>query len=188
MTGTLSSVATRRQFSIYGVEFHKHRDAVGQSRHSAVRVALWDTEHRAPTKSWGGYYRQWVIRTLRSVVPPGSRVLEIGCGTGDVLAALEPSEGTGVDHSAEAIRLGTHRHAHLHFECADAQSWDGQGRRFDYVILSDLLNDVWDVQRVLERVRTCCHDRTRVVINVHSHLWRWPLGLARRLRLARATV
>jgi SAM-dependent methyltransferase len=133
----------------------------------------------------GGYYRNWVLRTLRNVVPPGSRVLEIGCGAGDTLAALNPSEGTGVDHSAEAIRLGRQRHSHLRFECANAEAWDAQGRQFDYVILSDLLNDVWDVQLVLERVRACCHDRTRVVINVHSHLWRWPLGIARRLRFAR---
>jgi SAM-dependent methyltransferase len=160
-----------------------HADGYGE--HSAARLALWDLVHRTPIKSWGRYYHRWVRRTLCGAVPRGSRVLEIGCGTGDLLAALDPSEGTGVDFSHEAIRRAALRHPQLRFECADAHAWNGRGRQFDYVILSDLLNDVWDVQLVLERVRACCHNRTRLIINVHSHLWRWPLGLARQLRLAR---
>ena len=33
---------------------------------------------------------------LRFLVPESARVLEIGCGTGDTLAALKPCHGVGV--------------------------------------------------------------------------------------------
>ena len=40
----------------------------------------------------------------------GARVLELGCGTGELLADLKPSFGVGVDFSQDRRRLGT-RHA-----------------------------------------------------------------------------
>ena len=40
---------------------------------------------------------------MRFLIPPGKRVLELGCGRGDLLAALKPSYGVGVDFGAETI-------------------------------------------------------------------------------------
>ena len=40
---------------------------------------------------------------MQFLIPPGKRVLELGCGRGDLLAALEPSYGVGVDFSARTI-------------------------------------------------------------------------------------
>ena len=40
---------------------------------------------------------------MRFLIPPGKRVLELGCGSGHLLAALEPSYGVGVDFSAKTI-------------------------------------------------------------------------------------
>ena len=34
---------------------------------------------------------------MRFLVPKGSRILDLGCGTGELLASLEPSHGVGVD-------------------------------------------------------------------------------------------
>lgn len=36
---------------------------------------------------------------MRFLIPPGKRVLELGCGSGHMLAALQPSYGVGVDFS-----------------------------------------------------------------------------------------
>ena len=50
------------------------------------------------------YYR--LIESLhRFLIPPGASVLEIGCGAGDLLAALAPARGVGVDVSAKMIDL-----------------------------------------------------------------------------------
>jgi hypothetical protein len=44
---------------------------------------------------------------------------------------------------------------------------------FDVIILSDLLNDLWDVQATFVHIRRYCHARTRIVFNVQSHLWEY---------------
>src|SRR5262249_39936417 len=59
---------------------------------------------------------------------------------------------------------------------------------FDTVVLSDLVNDLWDVQAVLERVRALCRPSTRVVLNTYSRLWEGPLRFAETLGLARPVL
>ena len=53
---------------------------------------------------------------------------------------------------------------------------------FDVIILSDLVNDLWDVQRVFEQIKPLCTPRTRIIINFYSRLWQAPLSLARKFK------
>ena len=55
---------------------------------------------------------------------------------------------------------------------------------FDFIVLSDLVNDLWDVQRVLEGLAPVVGPRTRIVLNYFSHLWELPLRAAARLGAA----
>ena len=55
---------------------------------------------------------------------------------------------------------------------------------FDVIILSDLVNDLWDVQGVFEQVRALCDSHTRLILNFYSGLWHFPLSVAQRLNLA----
>ena len=43
-------------------------------------------------------------------VAPGQRVLELGCGPGDLLAAVQPTWGVGVDFSPAMIEQARQRH------------------------------------------------------------------------------
>jgi SAM-dependent methyltransferase len=150
-----------------------------------VRRAHWDAVARARAAGsiGSGAYHRRIARVYRGLIPPGARVLELGCGRGDLLAALEPAAGVGVDLSGEMVARARERHPHLRFIQADAHDLPLEGP-FDAVVLSDLVNDLWDVQRVLESVRGVCTPRTRVIINGYSRLWGWPLSWARRLGLA----
>jgi len=47
------------------------------------------------------YFHEEDVRYLKFLIPEGARVLELGCGTGDLLADLKPSFGVGFD-SAKA--------------------------------------------------------------------------------------
>lgn len=145
----------------------------------------WDQVARRAERgsTLGGYYHHRLAQVYRNLIAPGQRVLEVGCGRGDLLAAVEPSVGVGVDLSPEMIRLARQQHPRLQFFVGDVQALSLQ-EPFDVVILSDLINDLWDVQRALEQVHRLCTPRTRVIFNFFSRLWELPLRLTRAMGLA----
>ena len=150
------------------------------------RQAHWDEIARKP-KSWGNFggdYHRRLTNIYQFAVPSDGRVLEIGCGAGDLLAALSPRHGVGVDFSAEMIQLARQKHPKLTFLQMDAHSLALDGV-FDVVILSDLLNDVWDVQAVFQQVARYITPDSRVIINSYSRLWEGPLALVEKLKLAK---
>lgn len=153
------------------------------------RVGHWDTFARERDRwtGWGTYYHRRLTQVFQFLVAPGQRVLEIGCARGDLLAALKPAVGVGVDFSREMIERAMRLHPELRFIRADAHEFCSD-ETFDVIILSDLVNDLWDVQTVLEKLAHCSHPRTRLIINTYSRLWELPLGLAERLRLARPVL
>jgi len=150
-----------------------------------ARIAHWDRLGRNLDKQrgWGGYYHRRLTDIYRFIVKPNQRVLEIGCGCGDLLSALRPSFGVGVDFSEEMIRRAKSRHPELQFIQADAQglSIDAQ---FDVIILSDLVNDLWDVQSVFERLSLVSRPHTRIICNFYSNVWMKPLQFAQNLGVA----
>jgi SAM-dependent methyltransferase len=129
-------------------------------------------------------YHAAIERLVRFVVPEGASVLEIGCSTGDLLAALRPRNGVGIDAAARVIDLARKKHPHLEFVVADAERLDAselEGRTFDYVVLSDVvgaLGDVWAAFRSLRRV---CNARTRVIVTYYNFLWEPVLRLGEKL-------
>jgi len=148
------------------------------------RVAAWDRVAANPAlRDRSGYYHDRVSELYRFLVPEGQRVIEIGCGAGDLLASLQPSRGVGVDFSPAMVKKASARHPSLEFINGDAHDLEID-EVFDVVILSDLVNDVWDVQAVLERILQLCTPTTRVVLNFYNKLWQGPLGLVRKLGLA----
>ena len=153
------------------------------------RMAHWNAIAQRPAawRNWGRYYRRRLTEVYRFLVAPGQRVLEIGCAWGDLLEALQPAVGVGVDFSSEMIQRAQQRHPALQFIQADAHTLELDGQ-FDVIILSDLINDAWDVQAIFERLALVCTPHTRVIINTYSRLWEPMLSVAERLRLARPVL
>ena len=127
------------------------------------------------------YYRL-IASIHRLLIPSGASVLEIGSGSGDLLATLQPSSGTGVDVSPRMVELARERHPELDFVVGAGERFV-RDERFDYVILSDLVPFAFDLQALLSNVRLMTHDRSRVVIHSYSQLWRPVIRLAELLRL-----
>jgi len=134
---------------------------------------------------WSSAYHARLAEVYRSVVAPNQRVLEIGCGQGDLLAALKPSFGLGVDLSAGMARRAARRHPHLRFVQADAHLLDLKDEAFDAVILSDVVNDLWDVEAAFGQLRGLTRPGSRVILNFYSRLWELPLDVTRALGLAK---
>lgn len=128
------------------------------------------------------YYYKNLIRFFRFNIPAGSRVLEIGCGTGFVLNAIEPSYGFGIDLSPVMIRIAVEKYPKLHFQVMDAEAIT-VNENFDYIILSDTLGYLEDIQKAFNELKKVIHPGTRVLISYHSFLWEPLLWLAQKLGL-----
>jgi len=152
------------------------------------RRSFWDGLVASYSGSWGGYYHQRLATAFHHLIPQGAAVLEVGCGQGDLLDSLKPKGGLGVDFCQAAVDKARRKHPHLEFAVADAHVLDLGARTFDYIILSDLVNDLWDVQTVLERLHPYCTPRTRLVFNYFSHLWSLPLRAAQKFGAASPTL
>lgn len=157
------------------------RTDLAQLEYTSARIAHWDhvAERLDRARDWSGGYHTRLTEVYRSVVAPHQRVLEIGCGHGDLLAALKPSFGVGVDFSARMLQRAAKRHPHLRFVQADAHALDLDGETFDVVILSDIINDLWDVEVVFQQLNRLTRAASRLVINFYSRLWEVPLDLTR---------
>jgi SAM-dependent methyltransferase len=155
-----------------------------QIKHTTERVRYWDDYIRkpGPWEVTRRYYRRRLAEIYASFVPPGSRVLELGCGSGDLLADLKPSRGLGIDFSKAAIESAKTKHPQLEFRHADVHEFECD-ERFDAIILSDLVNELWDVQRVFNRARRLSYPGTRIILNTYSRLWEIPRALAEKLKL-----
>jgi SAM-dependent methyltransferase len=154
-----------------------------QQSYTAERIAHWDALAAAPhERFWTRAYRRRLQQVYQHVIAPGQRVLEIGCGRGDLLASLRPAVGIGIDFSPRMIEHAKRCHPHLTFLTADAHRLPIL-KPFDVVVLSDLVNDLWDVQEALVQVRRVLVPRGRVMLNHYSRLWQLPLSLVRALRL-----
>ena len=147
------------------------------------RVAEYDrfADERDTWRARNAAYYRAIERLVGFVVPKGASVLEVGCGTGDLLAALKPEVGVGIDLSPRMIELARAKHPGLELHVDDAERLESPalaGRTFDYVVISDVvgvLDDIWSAFRALRRV---CHPRTRVIVTYYNFVWEPLLTVA----------
>lgn len=133
-------------------------------------------------KEKSSYYYRLLAELHRELVPPGASVLEVGCGTGTILASLRPARGLGVDLSPRMIAIAAARHPGLEFVAADAAALP-PGEPFDYVIVPDVVEHLADPAAVFRAVRSRCHAGTRVIVACVNPRWAPVLHLAERLGL-----
>ena len=95
---------------------------------------------------FSNFYHSSLVQIYKKIVTPGSTVLEIGCGEGGLLMSLGGSYSVGIDFCQNKIESAKHNYPRGYFFVMDANTFSFPDKKFDYIILSDLLNDVWDVQ------------------------------------------
>jgi SAM-dependent methyltransferase len=125
---------------------------------------------RANWKKRNRFYHKSLEQYFSFIIPDGKKVLEVGCGHGDLLQSVRPSYGVGIDFAPENIEIASQKFPGLHFLTDDAEELKLSGT-FDYIILSDLTNCLWDVQKALHNLKPLCHAQTRVVISQYNYKW-----------------
>ncbi|MBI1976890.1 MAG: glycosyltransferase [Candidatus Omnitrophica bacterium] len=116
------------------------------------------------------YFYSLVRKFITSIIPQRKRVLEIGCGRGDLLAATHPSLGVGVDISQKTLQSAQERYTHLEFVLGDIQQIPA-GRQFDYLILDGTIDYLEDVGDFLEKIKPFFHSSSRLITINLNPLW-----------------
>ena len=129
------------------------------------------------------FYHAHLEQALRAIIPPGCSVLELGCATGNLLAALRPARGVGIDLSPQMVAVARRTHPGLDFRVADAEAFSAP-ERFEFVVASDLIGELLDISAMLEQVHALSHGGTRLVLTFHNPALEGVLRLAQRLRIA----
>lgn len=141
---------------------------------------------RAQWMTRNDYYYQEHYRYLRFLVPEGLRVLDLGCGLGNQLAALKPSYGVGVDISSAMIEMARDRHPDFQFvngDIEDPETLAALEDPFDVIILSDTIGYLDDCEEALRQLHPLCTPDTRIIISYFSRYWEPALVLAEKANL-----
>ncbi len=132
------------------------------------------------------YFYEEHLRYLRFLIPENLRVLDLGCGFGDILAGLKPSYGVGIDFSPATVKQAQSRHTdrRLHFSVGDVENAQFMANikgPFDIILLSDVLGVLEDCQQTLSHLKTLCHPQTRLIISYYNCAWDPILRIAEKL-------
>jgi ubiquinone/menaquinone biosynthesis C-methylase UbiE len=123
------------------------------------------------------------LEFLLDAVAPGSRVLDLGCGTGDFTAALADHGAlpVGVEVANEPLRRARLRHPQLEFVLAGEQLPFDDGE-FDVVWAGEVLEHVQDGLGLLAQVHRMLAPGGTLLVTTpdHGRLRRFWLALSRR--------
>jgi len=129
------------------------------------------------------YFYGYLTRVIQARVPPGQRVLDIGCGSGHLLAALGPSAGVGIDLSSRAVATARAAHGSTALRFIEGDGTDPEtlataGGPFDIVMMFNVVTHLSDAQQAFENLQPLCHSRTRVLVYSYSRVWQPVLRTA----------
>ncbi len=95
------------------------------------------------------------LQLIASLVDPGARVLDLGCGRGDLLQYLQENkqvEGYGIEIDEKEVIEGIEKGLSILQGDLNVETGDFPDRSFDYTILSQTLQQVYNPERVIEEM------------------------------------
>ncbi|HEX9646093.1 MAG TPA: bifunctional class I SAM-dependent methyltransferase/glycosyltransferase family 2 protein [Alphaproteobacteria bacterium] len=138
--------------------------------------------------------RRWIARNryfyddhyhyMRFLVGENARVLDLGCGTGELLAALAPRRGVGVDISPRMIEIAQQQFPDYRFVLGDIEDThvlDELDGPFDVIVLSEAIGSLEDIETTLRALHRLCTRDTRLIVAYYSRAWQPVLTLAEML-------
>lgn len=127
-----------------------------------------------------------VIRLIQRVVVPNSRILDIGCGNGEILQQLQASFAHGIDLDQEAITKARAAFPHSTFTTEAIETFEPSAERaFDYILLSGVVEQLEDIHSVFQKLYSFAARETRLVIVSYNRVWQPVIRLAELLHMRR---
>lgn len=146
-------------------------------------------------KSKNSFYYDNLKKLLKSLIPANKNVLEIGCGTGDLLNHLRPKRGYGYDISSEMISIAKVKYRkarNLTFSTVfpltiNRQSFDfiftSKDGKCEYIFMSDVIEHLEKPEETFKKVSKVMEKNTKLVITMANPFWEPVLMLAEKLKL-----
>src|SRR3989338_494193 len=126
------------------------------------------------------YYYSLLYNQYRYFIPRHKKVLEVGCGTGELLHAVAPSVGYGIDISDQMIEIAQGKYPRYVFKTGEIKDLETEVK-FDFIILSGLLGELDDIQSFFVDLKKFCTKDTRIIIEYYSYFWQYILRLGEKL-------
>jgi SAM-dependent methyltransferase len=139
----------------------------------------WTAENDRKARAVQKDFHAQLLAVHRHHIPGNSRVLEWGCGSGELLRGLEPSVGLGIDVSPKMLEKAQagQNTASLRFEVGDLHHQKVE-EEFDYIVLNYLTGYLSDVQQCFRNLLSSAGPKTRLHITSLNTPWLYPLQVA----------
>ena len=146
-------------------------------------------------KEKNSFYYDNLKKLLSRLIPKGSNVLEIGCGTGDLLASLKPKVGYGMDISHEMISISKSKFLmskNLTFSTEfpsiiNHQPFDyiftSKDGKYEYIFMSDVIEHLEKPGETFKQISKLMNNKSKLVITMANPIWETPLMIAEKLNL-----
>jgi ubiquinone/menaquinone biosynthesis C-methylase UbiE len=98
---------------------------------------------------------RFALEMLENVVPPGSKVLDAGCGTGEMAARLAERgyEVWGVDIAEPMVRYASYHHKSGRFRVGDVERIPFDDNTFDAVVCLGVIEYLANDEQALSEIR-----------------------------------
>ena len=125
---------------------------------------------RIPYRRSKSYYWDSLSKYCDYFIQEDRSIIEIGCGTGELLHMVKGSRKVGIDFSKEMIHHAREQYPDITFHVMDAMEIT-LNEKFDVIILSNLIGWLPDIQKCFHSLIKLCHPRTRIILTYHNALW-----------------
>lgn len=130
-------------------------------------------------KRKNSFYYDNLKRLLKSLIPANSKVLEVGCGTGELLDSLSPVRGYGMDISQEMIKVAVSKYKNknsLQFSTRFPRE------KFKYIFMSDVIEHLENPGDIFNEIYKLMDNESHLIITMANPLWEPFLMIAEKLK------
>lgn len=137
-------------------------------------------------KKQNSFYYNSLKRGIASfITKKNPSILDIGCGTGELLHFLFPQYGIGIDHSEEMIKIATHKFKKLKklsFQVYDIEKHPFPGH-FDFILLIDVIEHLLSKEKAMNNIQKSMSENTILIVSMANPLWEPLLLILEKLHL-----
>lgn len=136
-------------------------------------------------KRRNSYYYFHLKKLYRELIGQKKTILDFGCGTGGILADLEPAQGVGIDISPEMTKLAKIKYSNQPNLYFTNLREDPRLRsiHFDFIISADVVEHLEDVLGSFRYIRSLCDKNTTLIVSMANPAWEPLLVILEKFKL-----